>query len=158
MRTTLAALLIVAALPAPALAQRSGGLMQCQLEATSLAFGRYSSSGVAPGDSTATFTVSCITPSAAPVPVQAIVAPVITAPLRQLRTASHALRYQLYVDAARTAPWGDGNGGTATLVASGLVSRNTPFRQRVTVYGRLFGRQAAAVGTYSDQSGASLRY
>jgi spore coat protein U-like protein len=158
-RATLAALLILAELAPPAVAQTASGLVHCQLTATPLAFGRYSPSGAAPGDSTATLTVRCITSSATPLPVQAAIALTTIAPVRQLRAASHALRYQLYVDAARSVPWGDGSGGTAALAASGQVSRSLPFQQRVTVYGRLLARQTGtAVGNYADQLAASLSY
>jgi spore coat protein U-like protein len=159
MRATLTALLIVAALAPPSVAQGLGGVIQCQLAATSLAFGRYSPTQAAPSDSTTTFTVSCITASATPVPVHATLGMAESPSARQLHTGPHALRYQLYVDAARTVPWGDGNGGTATLAAAGFVSRSSPFRQRVTAYGRLLARQKdAAVGNYTDQLSSTLTY
>jgi spore coat protein U-like protein len=143
----------------PCVAQGLGGVIQCQLAATSMAFGRYSPSGAAPGDSTATLTVSCITASATPVPVRATVALNSVAPVRQLSAKTHTLRYQLYVDAARTVPWGDGSGGTATLPATGFVSRSSPFHQQVIVYGRVLARQKnAAVGSYTDQLSSTLNY
>jgi spore coat protein U-like protein len=160
MRVPLIVALMLAAAPPPScLAQSVAGLVQCQLAASSLAFGRYPPGAAAPTDSTAMLTVTCTTASASPLTVHATIALAATAPVRQVRVRSHALRYQLYVDAARTVPWGDGNAGTAILAATGLVSRGSPFRQQVTVYGRLLARQKdAAVGSYTDQISSILTY
>lgn len=57
------------------------------------------------------------------------------------------LAYNLYVDAARTRIWGDGvHAGTST------IKGRTHGRRRVdlVVFGRVWGRQAAAPGAYSD--------
>jgi len=159
MRATLVALLGVATLAQPAVAQSVNGVAHCELGITPLYFGRYPQAGAAPIDSTATVTIDCSTASATPVTVQAKVDMTMNATVRQLRKGSHMLRYQLYADAARTVPWGDGMGGTIPLTATGVASRESPLHQRITVYGRIFaGQGGKSVGSFNDQVVVSLRY
>ena len=68
------------------------------------------------------------------------------------------MRYQLYLDPARTALWGNGGGGS-TVPVSGIASLTTPFRQALTVYGRILARQSDAhVGNYTDRITIVLNY
>ncbi|HET8732799.1 MAG TPA: spore coat U domain-containing protein, partial [Anaeromyxobacteraceae bacterium] len=65
---------------------------------------------------------------------------------RTLRSGANVLRYNLYLDAARTVVWGDGSGGTSVDVPS-----PAPVNQKtIPVYGRVAAGQDAAAGTYSD--------
>jgi spore coat protein U-like protein len=66
---------------------------------------------------------------------------------RFLSSGPNQLDYNLYVDAARTQIWGDGNGGTS------VFSRTvTSFFDRVFVpiYGRIPASQTPAPGSYGD--------
>ncbi len=66
---------------------------------------------------------------------------------RAMTSGAHVLGYQLYLDAARTAVWGAGTGGTATY---GPVHPSDGVPVAVPVYGRVPARQDVAAGTYSD--------
>ena len=138
----------------------AGATARCVLSATPLAFGRYSPYGTSPADFTATITVICTAPSGDPVPFRGTVS--LTGPGasadRELSDGPHRLRYQLFSDPSRTAPWGDVSGGGARPI-SGIVGPAAPFRQTVTVYGRILARQSSAsVGDYSGQVVAVLNY
>ncbi len=66
---------------------------------------------------------------------------------RYMKTSSGGLLgYNLFTDAARTAIWGDGTGGTRTIMQK--VLKNTPLN--VTIYGRIPASQDVGVGRYSD--------
>jgi len=159
MNAILLALVCLAALSVPATAQLSAAPVQCQLAATPLSFGRYLPSVALPDDSTATLTVTCFTASPVPIPVRATVGLAAASAVQELQAAGKSLRYRLYVDAGRTVAWGDGNGGTAPLLVSGIVSRGSPLRQQVTVYGRILAQQkTTSVGGYSGQLNVMLSY
>lgn len=65
---------------------------------------------------------------------------------RTMRSGANVLRYNLYLDAARTVVWGDGSGGTSVDVANPApINLKT-----IPVYGRIPPGQDAAAGTYSD--------
>ncbi len=156
MRMTLLLLAVVSFAPA-----RAGNGTSCFLSITPLAFGKYVPFASSPSDFTATIMVNCTTSSALSVPIHGtIILAGADGPFsRRLNTGSHSLRYQLYLDPARTLLWGDGNGGSGTGSVSGTVSENIPFRQILIVYGRIQARQSYAhVDTYADQIIAVLNY
>ena len=149
--------LAVAAL-APVTALAAGGA-SCGLTATPLAFGNYVPSSNSPTDFTATITVTCIASGAAAVPISGTIN--LTGAGgpsgRNLTDGAQQLRYQLYLDPARSVPWGNGGAGAESI--SGVVGPTTPFRQAFTVYGRVLARQSAArVGHYADQITVILNY
>jgi spore coat protein U-like protein len=130
------------------------------MSATPLAFGRYTPYGSSPADFTATITVVCTAAGSDPVPFRGTVS--LTWPgastSRELSDGRHSLRYQLFSDPSRTAPWGDATGGSARPL-SGIASPTAPFRETLTVYGRILARQSAAsVGSYRGQIVAVLNY
>jgi spore coat protein U-like protein len=71
--------------------------------------------------------------------------------LRAMTYGPHVLNYNLFVDAARTAVWGDGSAGTS--VASGNATSANH-----TVYGRIPARQNAYIGAYSDSIIVTVAY
>jgi spore coat protein U-like protein len=137
-------LMFVAALaPMPA---NAGGGAGCSLSATPLAFGKYVPSSGSPSDFTATITVTCTASGATPGPVHGTISLLGAGGLsgRQLADGGRRLRYQLYLDPARTIVWESGSGGDGTASVSGVVSPTTPCRQTFTVYGRIRARQSEA--------------
>jgi spore coat protein U-like protein len=144
----------------PAPAQASGNV-SCSISATGLVFGQYVPSRNGTSDLTATVQVTCTSSGEAPVAVQGSIS-LIGARAngrRELADGAHRLGYQLFLDPARTIPWGDGSGESRTQSISGVAAGATPFRATVTVYGRILARQAgAAVGCYSDQISVVLNY
>jgi len=144
----------------PAPAQASGNV-SCSISATGLVFGQYVPSRNGTSDLTATVQVTCTTSGEAPVPVQGSISLIGRGAngRRELTDGAHRLSYQLFLDPARTIPWGDGSGESRTQTISGVAGGATPFRATVTVYGRILARQTgASVGSYSDQITAVLSY
>jgi spore coat protein U-like protein len=112
-------------------------------------------------DVTATITVTCNTTSATPVPINATISltSVSTSYGRQLTDGTYILRYNTYLDPARTMFWGNGTGLGGTETVSGSVSSGALFQQSYTLYGRILARQSGAhVGPYADQITATLNY
>jgi spore coat protein U-like protein len=139
----------------------AGGGAGCSLSATPLAFGKYVPSSGSPSDFTATITVTCTASGATPVPIHGTISLLSAsgASGRQLTGGGRRLRYQLYLDPARAVAWESGSGGDGTVSVSGVVGPTTPFRQTLTVYGRILARQSEArVGNYADQLTVVLNY
>jgi spore coat protein U-like protein len=77
---------------------------------------------------------------------------------RQLVAGSEHLRYNLYIDSARTVVWGDGTGGTAVLTDSYTMA-TSPTQHTYTIYGRIqSGQTQARPNSYSDQVTLVLSY
>jgi spore coat protein U-like protein len=104
-----------------------------------LNFGTYDPFATAPLDSTSTIFAWCLVQT---IRVSLDRGQSGTFAARELRFGAEALRYNLYLDAARTTIWGDGTGGSVELTSGGLV--------RATVYGRIPPLQDPVVGTYRD--------
>lgn len=153
----LTALLLLAAL-APAPAHAAGGA-SCSLSATPLAFGDYAPASTKPSDFTASITVTCAALGATTVPIHGTIG--LIGPggdsARQLTNGARRMRYQLYLDPARTVPWG--NSGSGTVSISCVAGPTTPIQQTLTVYGRILARQSGApVGNYADQIVVVMNY
>lgn len=150
---------LIALEPAPA---QAGGNVSCSISTTALAFGQYVPSRDGASDFTATVEVACTAASGdAPVPVQGSIALIGRGAngRHELTDGAHQLSYQLFLDPARTIPWGDGHGEGGIQSISGVAGGATPFRVTVIVYGRILARQAgASVGSYADQITAVLSY
>lgn len=147
---------VAAATPANA----AGGAA-CTLSATSLVFGQYVPSRGGPSDFTATLHISCTASGTSSAIVEGTIGLIGpgTPAARELAAGSHRLRYQLYLDPARTIPWGDGSGGTRTKAISIAVGPAGTARETHTVYGRMRARQSPlTVGHYTGQITAVLNY
>ena len=133
----------------------------CTLSTTSLVFGQYVPSRGGPSDFTATLQISCTASGANSAIVEGtigLIGPGMPA-ARELVAGSRRLHYQLYLDPARTIPWGDGSGGTRTKAISVAVGPAGTARETHTVYGRIRARQSnLAVGNYTGQIIAVLNY
>lgn len=139
----------------------------CVVSATPLAFGGYVSPQGPRVDSSATVQVRC-TPTYLLLACQVSYTLSLSAGqspsggVRRLSAGTGLLRYDLYSDAARTQPWGDGGasggvvGGSISSGLLGLVclqgSRNH------TVYGRIPAAQNVPVGVYADQVVLTVTY
>lgn len=144
--------------PAPAEAR---GNVSCSISTTALAFGQYVPSRDGASDFTATVQVACTASGALPVPVEGSISLIGrgTNGRRELTDGANHLSYQLFLDPARTIPWGDGSGESRRQPISGVAGGATPFHVTVTVYGRILARQAGtSVGSYTDQITAVLSY
>ena len=135
--------------------------------ATPLAFGGYVSPQGPRVDSSATVQVRC-TPTYLLLACEVAYTLSLSAGqtpsggVRQLSAGTGRLRYDLFSDAARSQPWGDGGASGSVVAGSistgllGLVclqgSRNH------TVYGRVPAAQHVPVGVYQDQLVLTITY
>lgn len=108
------ALFFVLCLPETLLAQ-----VTCTASNTTLDFGAYDVLAGTTLDATGSFAVTCVNPNPGNAQVT-YTAKLATSPTQQMAPPSGAdrLSYLVYVDAARTQPWGDGTGGTFTITGS----------------------------------------
>jgi spore coat protein U-like protein len=107
-----------------------------------IAFGTYNPFSATALDAAGTISFSCL-PSIIAVVTLSRGSASTFAP-REMRQGAEVLQYNLYQDASRTVIWGDGTGGTSSYTALFLLSDSRP------IYGRIFPRQSAAAGSYSD--------
>lgn len=131
-----ALLLFLAALAAPRVASA------CSVSVTPLAFGPYDVFDRSPSDSIAKVHWTC--PAGA---TSFRISFAGNGRDRRLTNGDSTLRYGLYLDAARTRPWGDGADGTETYIVAVPERGGTG---TVTVFGRIHARQKATAGVYSD--------
>ena len=120
MRMRFALILAAFVLAAPLAARAQ--IMTCTASNTTVNFGAYDVVSGAPLDGVGSFTVTCVRTtngSRRDVTYSVLLA---GSPARELAPPAGAdrLTYNMYVDASRTQPWGDGTGGT--FVISGTLS------------------------------------
>ena len=75
---------------------------------------------------------------------------------RQLRMGAETLNYNLFVDVARTAIWGDATGGTTTLFVRNPQPNNSDIQ--VNIFGRIAAQQSTAAGTYNDTLTVTINF
>lgn len=74
-------------------------------------------------------------------------------------TSSYRLAYNLYVDAARTIPWGNGLSGTGTISDSYKIPGSGAETRNYTVYARAPARQLnPGGGSYLDTITVTVTY
>lgn len=119
----------------------------CTISTPAINFGNYDSFVTSPLNTTGTISVSCDTTP--PVDVAISISPSSNSGLFIPRQMKHATRpnlldYNLYTKQNRTTVWGDGTGGTSTVVVKGTRQKN------LTVYGSIPPRQNVPPGIYGD--------
>ncbi|MGH8549458.1 MAG: Csu type fimbrial protein [Methylococcales bacterium] len=135
-------------LPGPALAI----LANCSVSATSVSFGAYNVFNSSPTDATGQVTVSCTgLVLSLLVSYEIQLNPGLNGSFaaRKMASGANRLSYNLYLDAARTAVWGDGSSGTMT-VTDGYILGLFTITRNYNVYGRIPALQNAVVGSYAD--------
>jgi spore coat protein U-like protein len=117
----------------------------CQLNAQVFDFGRGQMSSIAPAiNGNNTISVTCVkSPSAPDVQVDFHLSALPAEPNRFMRDSTlQYLRYFLFVDAARTRPWGDGVSPTFTFDGTLTLDNRNPSRTLpLIVYGQVPGGQ-----------------
>jgi spore coat protein U-like protein len=63
---------------------------------------------------------------------------------RLMRSGENSMKYNLYTSAARNVVWGDGTGGSSTM----MINKNST--TTLSVFGQIPAEQDAAVGFYTD--------
>jgi spore coat protein U-like protein len=124
----------------------------CAASSAPVAFGNYNTFGGTVLDTAGTVTVTCSAPVSAlvlyTIRLDGGTGGVIAS--RRMANGTSYLPYQLYTDAARTAIWGDGTGGTSTVTDGYLLAVATPVIKSFTVYGRIAANQNVRYGSYLD--------
>lgn len=126
----------------------------CSLSATNINFG---AAGVLNGALTATGTLSvaCTNNDAYTITLSAGGGTGASVADRRMTKGggTEQVKYQLYTNAARTIPWGDGTNGTSVVSAFGTGSN-----QGLIVYGRVPPQTTPSAGTYTDRIVATITY
>ena len=133
----------------------------CTVTATALMFGVYIPYRTSPTDSTATLKVTCTTSGTAEAQVSGSIALVgsTSANDRRLTSNQFELRFNMYLDPMRTRLWGNGIDQGSSVPISGVASLNAPYRQTITVYGRIPPMAlSAGAADYFDTVTAVLDY
>ena len=151
MRIVRAALLAVAMLCAGAWEARAE---TCTAAVTSLNFGTYNVFASAPTDSTATIFISC-NGNSRDVRISIGRGSAPTFGSRRMSKGSERLFFNMYRDAARTAIWGDGTGGSQVEIVD-RVQNNEPYQG--AVYGRVPAGQDVSAGTYTESVTVTIDY
>lgn len=142
----------------PAKATCIGVGCTCTISASALDFGTYNPVSAANLDATGNVSVTCEALAVgADISYEVTLGPGGSADQlnRSMTNGSDTLGYNLYTTSARTTVWGDGTGGTGTIVNSYLLnvlSRTDDF----PVYGRTPGSQNVSTGSYSDTITATV--
>jgi spore coat protein U-like protein len=130
----------------------------CQINLSTLNFGNYDPLETSPVDSVGNLTYFC----SQPVPIVTITIDRSGGENMLNRRMTNyggqdadSLLYNVYLDAARTAIWGDGTQGSQIWVAP-----NPPVRTRINVpiYGRIPAGQNIGVGSYGDTLMITINY
>jgi spore coat protein U-like protein len=156
-RLALAAVLAAAAWLATGVAPSAGGAYKsCEVSATGLAFGTYAVGSAAPLDSSSTIRVTCKGIGNQRT-IRVSIGPGETGTVGQrflAATPFDRLEYQIYSDASRRTPLGDGSLGSTWLTA-GIRNNQT---ETVTVFGRVFPRQDVEPGLYRDSLRVTIAF
>jgi spore coat protein U-like protein len=122
----------------------------CNISANNLSFG---TAGILASGLSATGSVSarCTNGDAFRISLNGGNSGNVAARVMQRQGGGGSVGYQLYTDAARSIPWGDGTAGTGMVTGTG--SGNA---QAISVYGRVPTQRTPAPGTYSDTITATI--
>jgi spore coat protein U-like protein len=124
--------------------------------ATGVSFGNYDALVATPLDQTGSITFNCDLLFLQTLTIDLSHGNSGTYAFREMRkSGGMSLRYNLYLDAARTQIWGDGTGGSAHF---GPFLPTLNFNHTVTMYGRVPARQASPVGAYTDTITVTINY
>lgn len=126
---------------------------QCNVSASSLAFGDYDSLAGLPVTSVGSVTVSCTLALGYNIALSRGGASSFSP--RALSSGGNTLSYNVYTSPTYMTVWGDGSSGTATV--SGLIGLLLLPKNHV-VYGRIPGGQNAAAGNYSDTLSVTVSF
>ena len=116
----------------------------CEVTATDLSFGTYTSQGGAPLQATTLLRATCTPGSSYNVGLNEGTSPGATVNQRKMVSGAQALNYQPYSDSSRTTIWGNTPGtNTVTGVGTGLAVDHT-------VFGAVPAAQVVPAGDYGD--------
>lgn len=137
------------------------GVASCIVSSSGVALGSYTFNQVGPTDATGNINVSCTLIGIVSLFVNYEIR--LSAGIsgsyaqRQLDSGANRLNYNLYSNPARSAIWGDGTAGTATVSDGYLLGLLSTVRD-YPVYGRAPAGQNIAAGVYTDTITVTLLY
>ena len=124
----------------------------CEVTASDLNFGTYTSQAGAPLQGTTLLRATCTPGSSYNVGLNEGTSPGATVNQRKMVSGAQALNYQLYSDASRSRIWGNTPGtDTVTGVGTGLA-------QDHTVFGAVPAAQVVPAGDYADTITVRIYY
>ena len=126
----------------------------CTVAVTSLNFGSYNVFASTPTDSTATIVIDC-NGNARDLRISIGRGSASSFGARRMSKGSERLFFNVYRDAARTAIWGDGTGGSQVEIVD-RVQNNQP--HQVAVYGRVPAGQDVSAGSYTESVIVTIDY
>ena len=132
----------------------------CFVSAVNLAFGGYDSLRIGHTDSTGNVAVTCTGKSGNyfyyTLALNAGGAG--TFATRRMRSATPgALNYNIYLGANRSVVWGNGSGGSS-VITDVMALNSLSGTRNYPIYGRIFARQNAPAGIYSDSIVVTLEF
>lgn len=147
---------LACALALPAL--RATASTVCGVETLGVAFGSYDIVAPLPTDSNGSLELVCTyvpSPGGPPPIINVYFSAGASGTFtdRRMMSATDALRYNLYMDPARSLIWGDGAAGTAfqsVSIRAGPGVGNATRTELFTIYGRIPARQSVDSGDYTD--------
>ena len=121
----------------------------CTASTVGVNFGAYDPQAAGPDDSTGTVNIRCLIFDSLVDSVALGTGSSGTYFPRRMNGGAFNLAYNLYTTAGRTIVWGNGSGGTQTVVPPNTTT--FIFRDyAATVYGRIPALQNVGAGTYND--------
>ena len=135
-------------------------LSQCRINITSISFGGYDVLSPRPQDTAGTITVDCdekVPKVTITLGASATSGTFISRKLRQ-SGGNDLLNYNIFTDAARTTVFGNESGGTTRIDLQRPPGKPAPWRQNVTVYGRIQPGEDVSAGSYSDMLTATVEW
>jgi spore coat protein U-like protein len=132
----------------------------CSVSAVNLVFSGYQPLRTAHNDATGAITVTCVGGRGQRVSysISLDTGAAHSFHARRMQSPSGTtLRYNVYVTPSHSVIWGDGNGGTS-VVSDAFTMPSTQSTRQYPVYGRIFARQNARVGTYTDSLVVTLSF
>lgn len=131
-------------------------LFGCSINtASGVSFGNYDALEATPLDQTGSITFQCGVLYVGTVTVDLSRGNSGTYAYREMRKGVHSLRYNLYLDAARSQIWGNGTQGSSRY---GPVLPLLGSPRTLTIFGRIPAQQASPVGVYSETIVATINF
>lgn len=124
----------------------------CELDVGTLNFGQINGLATNHADADASVDIRCTSGTGYTVALGLGDGAGVTNPAqRKMHSLTSSLNYGLFLDAARTAVWGEAPGQRAAGTGTG-------YNQRYTVFGRIYSGQDEEIGVYNDNVVVTVHY
>ncbi|HEX6376217.1 MAG TPA: spore coat U domain-containing protein [Allosphingosinicella sp.] len=120
----------------------------CNVNPSGVSFGAYDPLSSSPLDGVGNIAISCDASTSFAISLSTGAGSYAE---RRMSSGGAALTYNLYTDASRLTPWGDGSGGSSTVSMTGAAAD-------IPVYGRMAAHQNVPAGAYADTIVVTITY